>query len=76
LYRDILVPVILYQSMYEISRQVFKVEFAKAFRAIESPIRESRSIDTDISNHNMKDNNENKEKIYYDKKENEITYEI
>ena len=58
LYRDIPVPIALSQSMYKISQRVFKLEFEKAFRAVESPQGKSRATDTDVSSDWAKDGKE------------------
>jgi hypothetical protein len=73
LYWDIPVPVALSRSMYEISRRVFKIEFEKVFRVVESPQGKSRSTETDVSSDQIKDRDsekkphrENEKKTYCD----------
>jgi hypothetical protein len=64
--------VIPISHMYEISRQVFKVEFAKAFGAVGSLFGESRSVNTNVSSDYKRDHNNRKQKTYCDGKEMKI----
>ena len=68
LYRDILVPVVLSQRMYKISREVFEIEFKKAFQIVKNPQGKSQVTDTDISSDRAK-SRKKEGKTYYDRKE-------
>ena len=63
-FRDIASPAVSTQRMYEISRQVFKVEFAKAFGVVGSPFGMSESVETNVSSDHMEDRDEDKQKTY------------
>jgi hypothetical protein len=63
-FRDIASTAVSTQRMYEISRQVFKVEFAKAFGVVGSPFGMSESVETNVSSDHMEDRDEDKQKTY------------